>query len=298
MSHRAFVALPGAEAAAARAASLLDARLLLLHTRRFPDGERYLRLEGEVAGATVAVVAHLSPPDELLLALVFLADTLRDLRAARIELVLPYLPYMRQDARFQPGEAVTSRSLARLLSGSADALVTVDPHLHRWRSLDALFRLQTRVVPAAGAIAAWVRDHVPRPLIVTPDEEGAQWAAAVAGRVGAPWRTFGKQRRGDREVRLVPPVLDDVADRTPVLVDDIVSSGHTLAQAVHALRAAGLPAARCVAVHGVWAPAARELLKQAGAAAVVTSNTLPGEGAEIDIWPDIVQAIASLDAAR
>lgn len=90
---------------------------------------------------------------------------------------------MRQDKRFRPGEAITSRTYARLLSSSLDFLVTVDPHLHRWHSLDELFAIRTRVVAAAPAIAGWQRRHL-------RDRQGGLKAAAPV----AICRCCGKRR--------------------------------------------------------------------------------------------------------
>jgi ribose-phosphate pyrophosphokinase len=288
----AIVALPGADATAGRLAALLGARSCPLDTRRFPDGERYLRLEAEVLGATAVIVGHLQPPDEQALALWFLADALRDLGARRVGLALPYLPYMRQDARFQPGEAVTSAAFGRLLSIAVDWLVTVDPHLHRHKSLDEVCTIPSTVVPSAPAIAQWVREQVERPLIVGPDEESEQWAAEVAGLVGCPYRVLRKQRQGDRQVRLEAPSLAGLQACTPVQVDDIVSSGQTMAQAARLLCEAGMAAPLCIAVHGVFADGARKALRAAGAGRIVTCNTLPGDGEQIDVLPAVAHAVA------
>jgi len=285
---------PGAEAAARRLASLLQAPQVGLETRRFPDGERYLRVLGDVQGLRVVVVAHLRPPDPEALGLRFLADALHELGARQVGLVLPYLPYMRQDARFLPGEAITSRSFARFLSQCADWLVTVDPHLHRISTLAAVYRIPSVAVSSAPAIAAWVRQHVNAPLIVGPDVESLQWVREVAQRVDCPFRVFGKRRLGDREVVLEPPPFDGLKERTPVLLDDIVSSGHTLAEAVRALQAAGMHKPVCIAVHGLFARGARELLAQAGAGPVLSCNTLPGSGAQIDVMDEVAAAVRSL----
>jgi ribose-phosphate pyrophosphokinase len=286
--------LPGSQAAAARLAELLDARVASLATRRFPDQEVYLRVDAQVAGCPCIVVAQMLQPDEQAMMLVFLADALRDLGATQIGLVLPYLPYMRQDTRFRPGEAVTSRTFARLLSGNADWLVTVDPHLHRYASLDEIYSLKSHVVSSADAMAAWIRREVALPLVIGPDEESEPWVSSVARRVDCPWRVLRKRRLGDRAVEIDARALDDpeVAGRTPVLLDDIVSSGHTMQVAVERLAALGMPRAVCMAVHAVDAESTTRMLLEAGAAKVVTSNTRPAALAQLDLWPDIGRAVA------
>ena len=294
MSRPLVLASPGAAEAAARLAACLDAEVVPVESRRFPDGESYLRVAGEVAGREAIVVARLRDPDPQLPALLFLADTLRELGAASVGLVAPYLPYMRQDARFRPGEAVSSRSLAKWLDGAFDWLATVDPHLHRVSGLAALYRIPTAVVPSAAAIALWVQRHVARPHIVGPDAESAQWAREVAALVPCGASVLRKTREGDRAVRLELPDLAPLAGRTPVLVDDIVSSAHTAAEAVRALRGAGLDAPVCIAVHAVFAEGAEALLAAAGTARVASCNTLAHPSNAIDVWPALAEAVRAL----
>lgn len=296
MSDACVLALPGSEDCADRIAACLGDARVAVESRRFPDGERYLRVAGEVAGRDAIVVARLREPDPQLPALLFLADALRDLGAASVGLVAPYLPYMRQDARFRPGEAVTSHSVAKWIGGTFDWLATVDPHLHRIARLDALYRLPCAVVPSAPAIALWLQHHVARPHVVGPDAESVQWAREVAALVPCGASVLRKTRTGDRAVRIELPDLAPLAGRTPVLVDDIVSSAHTLAEAVRALRAAGLAAPVCVAVHAVFADGARELLADAGAAQVASCNTLVHPSNAIDVLPALAEAARALRA--
>lgn len=286
-----IVALPGAEDCADRIARHLGAPRCGLESRRFPDGEIYLRVADDVAGRDAVLVAQLRDPDPQIPAMLFAADALRELGAAQVGLVAPYLPYMRQDTRFRPGEAVTSQSFATLVSSAFDWLVTVDPHLHRHASMAEIYRIPSAVVPSAPAIAAWVQTQVTRPHLIGPDEESAQWVAQVAALVGCPYSVLRKQRRGDREVALVLPDLQALHGHTPVLVDDIVSSAQTLATAVQRLRAAGFAAPMCVGVHAVFAGDAAALLQAAGAARVVTCNTLPHPSNAIDVSGALAEAV-------
>jgi ribose-phosphate pyrophosphokinase len=242
---------------------------------RFPDGETVVRLRTGVAGKRVLFLAHLDRPDEKTLPLLFAADAARELGATQVGLVAPYLPYMRQDDRFRPGEAVTSRTYARLLSGAIDFLVTVDPHLHRWPHLGAIYTVPGHVVAAAPAIAEWLRREAPQAILVGPDSESEQWVADVAGRVGAPYVVLRKERRGDHDVRVHLPHGAQAQGRTPVLLDDIISTGHTLANASHVLRGAGWGAPVCVAVHALVDAAGLDMLRRAGIRDVVSCDTVP-----------------------
>lgn len=270
-----ILALPGAERLAETLAQQLHCAASTVEAHRFPDGEVVVRLRTAVAGQRVLLVAHLDRPDDKTLALVFAADAARELGALQVGLVAPYLPYMRQDDRFRPGEAITSRSYARLLSSTIDWLVTVDPHLHRWPSLDAIYGIRSHVVAAAPAIADWLRREVPQAILVGPDSESEQWVADVAGRVGAPYVVMTKERRGDREVQVRLPRGVAHEGRTPVLVDDIISSGHTMAAAAHVLRGAGWGRPLCVGVHALMDAAALDMLHRAGIARVASCDTVP-----------------------
>ena len=288
------VAMPGSEQCAQRIAERLGVPQCRLESRRFPDGEIYLRLLDEVQGRHVAVVAQLRDPDPQLPGLLFLADALRGLGASGVGLVAPYLPYMRQDTRFQAGEAITSRSFARLVSDAFAWLVTMDPHLHRIASLDAIYDLRAVAVPSAPSIAAWVRTEVVQPHIVGPDVESEQWVSDVAARAGCSYSVLRKRRSGDRSVELTLPDLEDLRGRTPVLVDDIVSSGQTMATTVRKIAALGFAAPICIAVHPVFAGDAFAALQVAGAARVVSCNTLRHPTNAIDVTSPLAEAIRAV----
>lgn len=269
-----------------------------IETRRFPDGETYLRILTPVAHAECAILSGLDRPDDKILPLIFLADAARDLGAARVGLIAPYLAYMRQDTRFKPGEAVTSRSFATLVSSWFQWLVTVDPHLHRRRTLSEIYSIPCETLHAAPAVAAWIRASVERPLLVGPDEESEQWVSEVAARVGAPHAVLRKERLGDREVRISIPDLSRWRDRTPVLVDDIVSTGRTMIETVRQLVAARTLAPVCVCVHGIFAQSAYADLIAAGAARVVTSNTIPHPTNAIDLSELIADGVRSVSSEK
>jgi ribose-phosphate pyrophosphokinase len=268
---------PGSEDHARGLGSRLGCPVLVPELRQFPDGELYVRIEGEVADDAV-IVGNAS--GENFLRAAFLAGTARDLGASRVGLVAPYLAYMRQDSRFKPGEGVTARYFARLVSSTVDWLVTVDPHLHRFDSLDGVYAIPTTIARAAPAIAAWITAEVPRPVLIGPDAESVQWVSAVAERCGAPFVILEKTRRGDRDVSIRASGGASIAvpgDHTPVLLDDIVSTGRTLIEATRQLRAAGAPPPICIAIHAVFADALdalRDALVAAGARGIVTCNTI------------------------
>lgn len=287
-------AMPGNEAFARRLAEHLGWPCRSVDLHRFPDGEALVRLDTHPEGAA-AIVCTLDGPDEKLFPLLAAACTARELGATRLGLVAPYLAYMRQDTRFRPGEAVSARIFGGLLGRAFDWLVTVDPHLHRIHDLGQVIPCRVHVVHAAPALAAWIGANVPQPLLIGPDEESAQWVRAVAHPIGAPCVVARKQRRSDREVSIELPDLGHWRGRTPVVLDDIVSTGHTLLETVRCVRGQLADAAPvAVAIHGLPVAGATQPLEAAGLARRVTTNTVPGDTALIDISLQVAQAMCAL----
>ena len=286
-----MVIYPGNESLGRRIAETLGADVASLTMRQFPDEESYVRLSASCAGRDVIVVATLDRPNSKVLPLLFLVDLAHELRASRVILVAPYLAYMRQDTRFKSGEAVTSRSFAKLLSGGIDALVTVDPHLHRYEALAELYSVPAHVIHAAPLVAEWIQAEVERPLLVGPDSESGQWVADVARRASAPYVVLEKTRRGDRDVDVSVPDVERWRDHRPVLVDDIISTARTMIETVRRLKCADLPAPICVGVHAVFAGDAYRDLRAAGAERVVTTNTIAHESNQIDVSGAVADAV-------
>lgn len=276
---------------AAALAAALNADTGALEQRRFPDGESYLRVLNDCAGRDVIVFCNLADPDSKTLRLLFLSDTLRDLGVRQIGLVTPYLAYMRQDIRFHPGECVSSRPFARLISGAVDWLVTMDPHLHRYNTLDEIYQIPSTVVHAAPLIARWIQANLTRPLLIGPDSESEQWVSHVAELADAPFQVLSKVRHGDYDVDISLPELERWQGYTPVLVDDIISSGRTMLNTVAHLQGSGLNTPCCIGVHGLFAGDAYERLSNV--ADVVTTACIPHPSNRIEIADLLAQAASA-----
>ena len=294
MTQELLIPLPGNDHLVEGLAQALCADIGNVAIRRFPDGESYLRYETPISGRSLTLVCTLDRPDNKFLPLMFAAAAARDLGASRVGLICPYLAYMRQDRRFQPGEAVTSIYFAKLLSSQIDWLVTVDPHLHRRGSLAEVYSVPTQVVHAAPLASNWIRHEVRMPLLIGPDSESEQWVAAVARDAGAPHVVLQKVRHGDREVEVSVPDVTRWRDHVPVLVDDIVSTGRTMIETIGHLKREGMRSPVCVAVHGIFAGQAFSDLMLAGAAKVVTTNTVPHTSNAIDIISLLAQGVRAV----
>jgi ribose-phosphate pyrophosphokinase len=290
------VAMPGNEATASDLAHGLGAEIGQLQIREFPDGESYVRFLTDPARRTLIIVCTLAHPNDKILQLIFSSATARELGATRVGLVSPYLAYMRQDRRFKTGEAVTSRQVARLLSDAFDWIVTIDPHLHRYGSLGEIYTIPTRVLHAAPMISQWVEKNVTNPLIIGPDSESEQWVSAVAKNANAPFTVLEKIRRGDRDVEISVKNLDYLQGRTAVLIDDIISTGRTMIQAVRHVLEHGSASPVCIAVHGLFSDDADRALVGLGAR-VVTCNTIPHPTNAIDVGPVLIEPTRALSLA-
>lgn len=293
MTPSLLIPLPGNESMAAGLARVTGATVFRPEIRRFPDGESYVRLDRDLHGCSVALVCTLDRPNAKLLPLLFAARTVHELGAASVGLIAPYLAYMRQDRRFQPGEAVTAKQFASLLSPHFDWLVTVDPHLHRIHSLAAVYDIPNKVTHAAPLIGRWIAANVPDPILVGPDSESVQWVGDAARLAGAPVITLHKTRMGDASVASEGQDFSAWRGRTPVLVDDIISTGHTMLEAIRILEQAGMAKAVCIGIHGIFARGAYDALSR-GATRVVTTNTVRHPSNAIDIGSLLAEAIAEL----
>jgi ribose-phosphate pyrophosphokinase len=257
---------------------------------RFPDGELKLTLPPKL-DSEVRILRSLHAPNEKLVELILAARAARQLGARELALVAPYLAYMRQDDAFNPGEVVSQKVIGRLLADLFDAVVTVDPHLHRIATLAEAVPLARAVaLSAAPLIGHFVAMRGRAPMLVGPDEESAQWVHVAATYNGLPWTVCRKRRHGDTEVEVETPQAR-IDGREVVLVDDVASSGHTLAAAARALLDAGAARVDAVVTHAVLAPGAGATLKAAGITEFWSTDTVPHASNALSVVPLIADAL-------
>ncbi len=263
-----------------------------IQRHRFPDGELKLRLPAELP-PRVALLRSLAQPNEKLVELLLAAQTARTLGAKQLTLVAPYLAYMRQDIAFTPGEAVSQRIVGRFLAGLFDAVITVDPHLHRVATLEEAVPVpRTVVLSGAPLLADLIARQRPGALLVGPDEEAAQWVAQAAARHGFEHAVCRKVRHGDRHVEIALPALD-ARGRAVVLLDDVASSGHTLAQAARGLLAAGAASVDVAVTHALFAGDAGPLLWNAGIRQVWSTDCIAHPSNAVSMASAIASTLTS-----
>ena len=288
-----FFALPGNEILTQQLAKKCDGEVGEVLIRKFPDGETYIKIGSDVANKKVVVVCTLNDADEKIMPLYFFVKTAKELGAKNICLVAPYLAYMRQDKRFNPGEGITSSYFASFLSSFVDRLITIDPHLHRRKSLSEIYSIPSTVLHAQHLITVWIKKNIDQPLLVGPDEESEQWVANAAKSIDVPYIVLQKNRKGDEEVEVSVPDVQHFLDRTPVLVDDIISTAQTMMQTVRHLRAANIKAPVCIGIHAVFAGNAYNDLVNSGASKVITCNCIVHSSNQIDIADLIATELTS-----
>ena len=258
---------------------------------QFPDGESLVRIRPS-KGALAILVQSLHNPDARLIPTLLAGDALRRSGAERVILVAPYMPYMRQDAIFHPGEPISQSVIAGLLGRSFDHIVTIEPHLHRTHQLSDVFSCSSHAVSAAPVLARWIQGSGRNSLIVGPDEESAPWIRAIADTAKLPWVVGRKERLGDRRVHIQFPSLPKCS--RAVIVDDIASSGGTLAVAARALHRAGITIIDAAVVHAIFAPQAVSRIRAAGIRSLVSCDTIPHQTNTVRTLPLLTSALSEL----
>lgn len=266
-------------------------RLSVCTQHVFPDGETLIKIDETISDRKVVLIDSLDNTNQKLLPLLFLARTVKDLGASEVGLLAPYLGYMRQDKQFHAGEGLTSKYFAEIISRHFDWMITVDPHLHRYHDLSDIYTIHSLVVHAATAIAEWIDKNVENPVLIGPDSESEQWVKDIAQQINAPYFILEKERYSDETVKVNLPNVDRYKNHSPVLIDDIISSGHTLQEAVHQVNAHQMRKPVCVAVHPVFAGDAYERLLASPIDRMVSCNTIPHESNAIDVSELLIQAL-------
>ena len=289
-----IAAMPGENAPATRLAAAMNTPMQEVAVHRFPDGES--RVRAISAAKTTIIYCSLDRPNEKLVELALAASALRDLGAERLVLAAPYLCYMRQDAAFEKGEAVSQRTIGRMLSNWFDCIVTIEPHLHRVRSLHEVFpNTETTAISAApllGQLIKKICSDVASALIVGPDLESQKWAKAVAFELGASCAVLKKTRKGDKSVSVSLSDNAIVAGKRVYLVDDVASTGETLAAAALLVKSNGAQRIEALIVHALFDETADRHMHKAGLSHLWSTDSVRHPTNAIEVAPLLADALS------
>lgn len=289
---------------AERVASDLGTSLTRARTARFPDGEADVVVDPDLRGETVYLLQSTGPPvDANLVELLMLADAVRRCGAERVLAVVPYLGYARQDRRTDPGQPVGIRVVGDLLAAvGIDRVLAVDAHT---RDLEAISTVPVEPATAVPLLVHTLVHRLPGPaVVVAPDLGAVKLAERYAGLLEAPVAIVRKTRLAGDEVR-ADEVVGEVADRHPVIVDDMISTGGTVVAAAEALSRTGAAGpVTIVATHGLFVGEATTHLGRLGLERLVVTDSLPppdepGLAVEVvSVAPLLADAIRRIEAGR
>lgn len=267
-----------------RVARALGAPAARVSHRLFPDGESYLRVGTPLAGKHAVVVQSTGTPLDVV-ALLQLADVGRE--AKRLTLAVPYFGYARQDRAFRRGEPVSARAIAQSLRADKVLLVNV----HSPATL-RFFRVPARSLDGSPLLGSAIgAARLKRPLLVAPDDGAEGLARGAAEAAGADVDVLEKRRVSDTRVEIAPKRLP-VSGRDVVIVDDMVTTGGTIAEAAKLLKRQGASGVSVACVHAVLTPGARERLRAAGVRRLIATDTLDRPEGRVSVAGLIAEAIA------
>lgn len=276
----------------AKVAEIAGCRRVDLDYKTFPDGESYIRLREAVAGEAVALVHTTFPQqDKRLIELLLLTDALKDMGAKKVTVIAPYMAYARQDMRFRDGETVSIKTLFKLIEGAgADQFITVD--VHKESTLSA-FSIKAKNLYASEVIGKYIRDlNLKSPYILSPDKGAIMIAKRVAEIVGAEYGNFEKSRDRITGAITVKGERVDASGRDIAIVDDMISTGGTIASAAKMMKDRGASRVMAFCTHPLLVAGARERMKISGVDEVLGTDTVESEISAISVAPLIVKGLS------
>jgi len=234
----------------------LKAKLATVEIKRFPDDECYVRIEDDLDGEDVFLV-QTTWPDRNIIELFILQDAIMEFDIGSLTTVVPYYGYSRQDKQFKRGEPISARALAKLIQLNTDEFITVD--VHAPTVIDWFDDVSAKNVPGYPAIGRHLKSKGVQ-LVLSPDEGRAENAKRVADVVGCDADFLVKERLDGETVQITPKTLA-VKGRKVAIVDDIISTGGTIAKAAEQLKEQGAAKIYAMCTHGVFAGDALNRLK-------------------------------------
>jgi ribose-phosphate pyrophosphokinase len=243
----------------------------------FKNGESRIKIEENVRGSDVFVIQPTcTPVNQHLMELLLLIDALRRASAARVTAVVPYYGYAKQEKKTTGREPISAKLVANLIrTAGADRLLTMDLHAP---AIEGFFDIPVDHLQAGPLLADYFRDlNLPNPVVVSPDAGGVGRANSFRERIGASLAIIAKQRP-QPDVAEMLEMVGEIEGRTAIIVDDMISTGGTLAQAAKALKERGARDVYACATHGIFADNALQITHDSVLVETVVTNTIPLSG--------------------
>lgn len=267
----------------------LKAEYCELELKKFPDNEINIKFTKNISNKRVVLVqSFYDDINDKIVETLFAAHTAKELGAKKVELVSPYFPYWRKDKRFKPGECVSIQVMKKLFS-VFDKIYIVEPHLHRIKNIKTIFPQGVKISVGKYLVNYIHKLKIHDILFMGPDMESSQWVKELTHGLGKNTIILSKERFSSKKVKVTLPKNVKIKKETVIIVDDIISTGHTMLETIKLLRKMKLKRIYCIAIHGVFAEDALKRLRKYSK--VVATNTIPNRVAKIDITEEIVKAI-------
>ncbi|MEA3255024.1 MAG: ribose-phosphate diphosphokinase [Candidatus Altiarchaeota archaeon] len=250
-----------------------------IRIEKFPDGEIYVRILSDVKGKDCVVVQSTVCNDDLV-ELILLLDLLRDLGASEVHAVVPYLGYARQDKRFMEGEALSAKTVLKVLWGFSDSLTTINCHLRRMGGEFIFHDVKVMNLDAFPRLAGYFRDKLGEPLVIAPDEGSLECARNAAEVIGCGFDFLEKERLSGEEVRIGVKKLN-VRGRDIVILDDMISTGGTVIEAAKFLYTQGARSVNVGCVHGVFSQGVEKV--RSSVDSLVCTDTIEGGVSRVSV---------------
>jgi ribose-phosphate pyrophosphokinase len=250
---------------------ILRAPLAKTISKRFPDEEFYFRILDDIKNKAVVIV-QTTYPDPNLVELFLMQNAAEEAGAKKITVVIPYFGYARQDTKFQEGEAVSAKALARLISLNADEVITIDPH--KEHILD-FFSTKAKSGTAVPEIASYLKEKN-IDMVLAPDKGAKNRAKRAAEIINCDFDYMQKTRIDGSTVEMKPKQLD-AKNKTVAIIDDIISTGGTMALAIKELKGQGAKKVFVACTHGLFASDAIKKLSSAGCDEIISTDTIQNE---------------------
>ncbi|MDK2790462.1 MAG: ribose-phosphate pyrophosphokinae [Methanothermococcus sp.] len=262
-----------------RVAKLSNSKLMRVESKKFPDGEIYVRIHGDVKGEDAVLIQTQSSQNDAIIETILLCEALRDEGAESITVVAPYLAYARQDKKFNSGEPISIKALAKLYSTVCDRFITINPHeVH----IEKFFSIPFIYGDAVGKLAEYFKDKLDNPIILSPDRGAIELAKRASEVLSCEYDYLEKTRISPTEIKIAPKNLD-VNGRDVLIVDDIISTGGTMATAIGMLKELGAKKVMASCVHPVLIGDALNKLYMGGADEVVGTDTYLSEVSKVSV---------------